>query len=78
VLQLVAEGLTNPGIANRLYLSERTVDAHVRHVLVKLGIPDGEDDHRRADSATCRADALNRRSDSRPQYRLLMRGAWGI
>jgi DNA-binding NarL/FixJ family response regulator len=47
VLGLVAEGLTNAGIGKRLYLSERTVEAHVRHVLMKLGIPDSDDAHRR-------------------------------
>jgi DNA-binding NarL/FixJ family response regulator len=47
VLELMAEGLTNAGIARRLYLSERTVEAHVRHVLMKLDIPQGEESHRR-------------------------------
>jgi DNA-binding NarL/FixJ family response regulator len=47
VLELMAEGLTNTGIAKRLYLSERTVEAHVRHVLMKLDLPETEDDHRR-------------------------------
>jgi DNA-binding NarL/FixJ family response regulator len=47
VLALVAEGLTNSGIARRLYITERTVEAHVRHVLMKLAIPDTEDGHRR-------------------------------
>jgi DNA-binding NarL/FixJ family response regulator len=47
VLELVAEGLTNAGIARRLHLSERTIEAHVRHVLMKLGVPESEDDHRR-------------------------------
>ena len=47
VLALMAEGLTNAGIAKRLYLSERTVEAHVRHVLMKLDMPESEDDHRR-------------------------------
>jgi DNA-binding NarL/FixJ family response regulator len=47
VLTLMAEGLTNGGIAKRLYLSERTIEAHVRHVLTKLELPDGDDGHRR-------------------------------
>lgn len=43
----MAEGLTNTGIAKRLHLSERTVEAHVRHLLGKLDMPESEDDHRR-------------------------------
>ena len=46
-LELMAEGLTNVGIAKRLYLSERRVEAHVRHVLTKLDLPESEDGHRR-------------------------------
>ncbi len=47
VLQLMAEGLTNSGIANRLVVSERTVEAHIRHILMKLDIPETDDAHRR-------------------------------
>jgi DNA-binding NarL/FixJ family response regulator len=47
ILELMAEGLTNTGIAHRLVLSERTVEAHVRHVLLKLDIPETGDGHRR-------------------------------
>ena len=36
VLQLLAEGLRNAAIADRLYLSRRTVDCHVSNVLRKL------------------------------------------
>ncbi len=47
VLELMAEGLTNTGIAQRLVLSERTVEAHVRHVLLKLDIPESGEGNRR-------------------------------
>jgi len=37
VAQLLAQGMSNREIAQRLYLSERTVDNHVHHILAKLG-----------------------------------------
>jgi predicted ATPase/DNA-binding NarL/FixJ family response regulator len=37
VARLVAEGLTNKQIATRLFISERTVDSHIRSILTKLG-----------------------------------------
>lgn len=39
VLALVAEGLTDRGIAERLWLTPKTVETHVRHILAKLGVP---------------------------------------
>jgi len=47
VLASMAQGLTNAAIAKRLWLSERTVEAHIRRVLVKLGIAETEDHNRR-------------------------------
>ena len=38
VLQLIAEGLTNPEIADRLYLSLNTVKAHTRNIYGKLDV----------------------------------------
>jgi len=47
VLRLMAQGLTNTGIARRLALSERTVEAHVRRLLMKLDLDDSDDANRR-------------------------------
>ena len=38
IAELVAKGLTNRDIAARLYLSERTAQNHVQHILTKLGV----------------------------------------
>jgi DNA-binding NarL/FixJ family response regulator len=47
VLGLMAEGRSNAGIAKRPWLTEKTVEAHVRAILMKLGLPMNNDDHRR-------------------------------
>jgi len=39
VLQLIADGMTNPAIADALGLSERTVDRHVSDILTRLNVP---------------------------------------
>ncbi len=39
VLRLVAEGLTDGQVAQRLYLSPRTVGNHLRSIYKKLGVP---------------------------------------
>ncbi|MFI5660635.1 LuxR C-terminal-related transcriptional regulator [Streptomyces sp. NPDC051684] len=38
VAALVAEGMSNREIAERLVISKRTADAHVEHILAKLGV----------------------------------------
>jgi DNA-binding NarL/FixJ family response regulator len=47
VLGLMAEGRSNSGIARRLWLTEGTVEKHVRSILTKLNLPETGDDHRR-------------------------------
>ena len=47
VLELMAEGRTNSGIARQLWLTEGTVEKHVRSILNKLNLPETGDDHRR-------------------------------
>jgi DNA-binding NarL/FixJ family response regulator len=47
VLALMAEGRSNAGISRRLWVTEGTVEKHVRSILMKLKVPETDDDHRR-------------------------------
>jgi DNA-binding NarL/FixJ family response regulator len=47
VLALMAEGRSNAGIARRLWVTEGTVEKHVRSILTKLSLAETDDDHRR-------------------------------
>jgi DNA-binding NarL/FixJ family response regulator len=47
VLALMAEGSSNSGIARKIWVTEGTVEKHVRSILSKLELPETQDDHRR-------------------------------
>jgi DNA-binding NarL/FixJ family response regulator len=47
VLELMAEGRSNGGIARRLSITEGTVEKHVHSILSRLRLPETDDDHRR-------------------------------
>jgi DNA-binding NarL/FixJ family response regulator len=47
VLGLMAEGLSNRGISDRLFLSPKTVETHINSIFTKLGLSPAPDDHRR-------------------------------
>lgn len=47
VLALMAEGRSNAGIARRLWITEGTVEKHVRRIMSRLRLPDSDEDHRR-------------------------------
>jgi len=56
VLSLVAEGLSNAGIARRLVVTEGAVEKHVRSIFMKLGLPPDGDVHRRVVAALAYLD----------------------
>jgi DNA-binding NarL/FixJ family response regulator len=47
VLELMAQGRTNQAIGQQLYITDHTVEKHVKNILGKLHIPASADDHRR-------------------------------
>jgi DNA-binding NarL/FixJ family response regulator len=47
ILALMAEGRSNHGICQKLFLSPKTVESHVHNIFSKLGIAGDADDHRR-------------------------------
>jgi DNA-binding NarL/FixJ family response regulator len=47
VLTLMAEGLSNAGIAGKLVVTERAVEKHVANILLKLDLPPSDTENRR-------------------------------
>lgn len=47
VLELMAQGRSNTGIAQQLYMSPRTVETHVHRIMAKLDLQESPEDHRR-------------------------------
>jgi DNA-binding NarL/FixJ family response regulator len=47
VLALMAEGASNAGVARRIFVTEGTVEKHVRSILTKLDLPESDTEHRR-------------------------------
>lgn len=66
VLGLLAQGLSNAGIADRLVVSDRTVDAHLRSVFAKLDLPEGPHENRRVHAVNTwrRSRELGERADA--------------
>jgi serine/threonine-protein kinase PknK len=57
VLALMAEGCSNAGIGRRLWITESTVESHVHSIMLKLGLPESDDVHRRVLAAITFLDA---------------------
>ena len=58
VLALMAEGLSNGGIGRRIFVTEGTVEKHVRAILTKLDLPETTDDHRRVRAVVVYLESL--------------------
>lgn len=58
VLALMAEGLTDRGIAEQLSVSPRTVGTHIQHIFDRLGIADTPTDNRRVRAVLSYLDAI--------------------
>ncbi len=65
VLALVAEGLSNRAIGQRLSIAERTVETHIARILPKLHVAEGPGVHRRVLAALAYVEGT--RSDGRPR-----------
>jgi len=65
VLALVAEGRSNAGVARRLWVTEGTVEKHVRSILTKLDLPETDDDHRRVRAVLAYLQGDRRTADDR-------------
>src|SRR5919197_556241 len=66
VLALAADGLTDVAIAQRLYVTRRTVETHLGHIFTKLDMPAGNAHNRRVSAVRRYLDA---RQPSAEQYR---------
>jgi DNA-binding NarL/FixJ family response regulator len=73
VLALMAEGASNAGIARRIFVTEGTVEKHVRAILTKLDLPESETEHRRVLAvlrfleSRLRTSQRQRRTSERPR-----------
>ena len=72
MLALVAEGRTDRGIAEQLYVTRKTVEAHVRSILRKLDLPTDATENRRVHAVLTflRHTGIRERTDSRPNLRV--------
>jgi DNA-binding NarL/FixJ family response regulator len=65
VLALMAEGRSNAGIAHQLWITEGTVEKHVRSILARLRLPETGDHHRRVLAVLAYLESLNLSADYR-------------